>query len=387
MALSKPLTAAFVKTVNRPGRYGDGWGGHGLSLLVKPGSTGRWAKSWSQRLRIDGIPFNIGLGSYPIVTLSEARAKALQNRRAVELGQDPRRRREKALTFAEAIERVIALHEKSWTNRKSAAQWRSSLGAYALPRLGRLPVHAMTGQDIMEVLEPIWSTLPETARRVKQRISAVMRWAISQGLRQDDPTSALGMALPRNGTVKQHHRALPHAQVRDALRVVRESNAWEGSKLALAFIALTAVRSGEARLARWGEIDTETATWTIPGERMKSRRPHRVPLCQTARRVLERAREIDDGSGLVFPSATKSRKPLSDSTLSKLLRELGVAMVPHGLRSSFRDWCGETGVPRELAEAALAHVVKGVEGAYARSDLLERRRPLMEAWGQYVMAE
>ena len=387
MVRSKPLTAAFVKTVNRPGRYGDGWGGHGLSLLVKPGSTGRWSKSWSQRLRIDGVPFNIGLGSYPIVSLAQARAKALQYRRAVEVGQDPRRRREKALTFAEAVERVIALHEKSWTNRKSAAQWRSSLRAHVLPRLGRLPVHAITGQDIMEVLEPIWSALPETARRVKQRISAVMRWAISQGLRQDDPTSALGMALPRNGTVKQHHRALPHAWVQDVLGRVQESSAWEGTMLALTFLALTATRSGEVRLARWEEIDTETATWTIPGERMKSRRSHRVPLSRAALWMLEKAREIDDGSGLVFPSATKSGKALSDSTLSKLLRDLGIAMVPHGLRSSFRDWCGETGVPRELAEWALAHVVKGVEGAYARSDLLERRRPLMEAWGQYVTGE
>ena len=239
----------------------------------------------------------------------------------------------------------------------------------------------------MEVLEPIWSALPETARRVKQRISAVMRWAISQGLRQDDPTSALGMALPRNSTVKQHHRALPHARVQDVLGRVQKSSAWEGTKLALTFLALTATRSGEARLARWEEIDTETATWTIPGKRMKSRRSHRVPLSWAALRVLDTAREIDDGSGLVFPSATKSGRPLSDSTLSKLLRDLGIAMVPHGLRSSFRDWCGETGVPRELAEWALAHVVKGVEGAYARSDLLERRRPLMDAWGQYVTGE
>ena len=141
------------------------------------------------------------------------------------------------------------------------------------------------------------------------------------------------------------------------------------------------------RLARWDEIDIETAVWTIPGERMKSRRSHRVPLSQAALKVLESAREIDDGSGLVFPSATKSGKPLSDSALSKLLRDLGIAMVPHGLRSSFRDWCGETGVPRDLAEWALAHVVKGVEGAYARSDLLERRRPLMDGWGQYAMEE
>ena len=131
-----PLTAAFVKTINHPGRYGDGWGGHGLSLLVKVGSTGRWSKSWSQRLRIDGVPFNVGLGSYPIVTLSQARAKALANRRAVEGGEDPRKRKEKELTFADAVERVIALHEKSWTNHKSAAQWRSSLGTYARPALG-----------------------------------------------------------------------------------------------------------------------------------------------------------------------------------------------------------------------------------------------------------
>ena len=175
--------------------------------------------------------------------------------------------------------------------------------------------------------------------------------------------------------------------MRDVLGRVQESSAWDGTKLALTFLALTATRSGEARLARWEEMDTEAATWTIPGERMKSRRAHRVPLSQAALRVLQKAREIDDGSGLVFPSATRSGKPLSDNTLSKLLRELGMAMVPHGLRSSYRDWCGETGVPREVAEWALAHVVRGVEGAYARSDLLERRRLVIEDWGEYVTAE
>ena len=380
----KQLSATFVKTVNRPGRYGDGRGGYGLSLLVKGTSTGRLSKTWSQRIRVNGEPCNVGLGPYPVVSLAEARAAALENRRAVAQGRDPRDRSGGVPTFAQAVEKVIAIHGPTWRDgARSAEIWRSSLRDYTMPRLGRKPVDKITTADVLAVLVPIWSTKRETARRVRQRIGAIMKWAVARGYREDNPAGdAIGAALPKNGSPQQHQRALPHAEVGAALRKVHASGAYKATVLAFEFLVLTASRSGEVRGARWEEIDFETATWTVPGERMKTGRPHRVPLSRRALEVLAEARELADYSGLIFPSPRG--KVLSDMTISKLVKELGIPAVPHGFRSSFRDWCGETGKPREIAEAALAHVVGGVEGAYARSDLFKRRAELMEAWCDYL---
>ena len=236
----------------------------------------------------------------------------------------------------------------------------------------------------MAVLLPEWQAKHETLRRVRQRISTVMRWAVAQGYRQDDPAGpALSAALPPPGRVVQHMRALPHAEVAAALATVRESGAWWATKAALEFIAHTACRSGEVRLAEWCEVDLDERVWTVPAEHAKNGREHRVPLTEPAVAILTEALERADGSDLVFPSATG--RTMSDSTLSKLLRENGIAGTPHGMRSSFRDWCGETGQPREVAEACLAHIVANrVEAAYARSDLFERRRKLMDAWSRYL---
>ena len=216
----------------------------------------------------------------------------------------------------------------------------------------------------MAVLLPIWTTKAETARRVRQRIGTVMKWAVAKGYRPDNPAGgAIGAALPKNGSTRQHFRALPHKEVAAALDAVRASNAWVLSKLAFEFLVLTAARSGEVRGARWEEMDFEHAPWSVPAERMKAARKHRVPLSPQAIGVLRRAEELSDGSGLVFPSPTGG--VLSPSTLSKLVRELGISAVPHGFRTSFRVWCGDTGVAREVAEAALAHVVRDkVEAAY-----------------------
>lgn len=382
------LSATFVNTVNVPGRYGDGRGGHGLSLLVKPASTGGFSKSWAQRIRLDGKAANVGLGAYPVVTLARARQKALANARIVSEDRDPRDRANRAPTFEQAVETVIGIHADNWKDGgKSAAQWRASLRDYAVPKIGRKRVDRIRTADVMEVLLPVWSTKRETARRVRQRIGAVMKWAVAQGYREDNPAGdAISAALPRNSIRRRHQKALPHSGVAEALARVRASKAHRATALAFEFLVLTACRSGEVRGARWDEVDDAAATWTVPPERMKAKLEHRVPLSERAVAVLDEARELADRGGLVFPSPTG--RLLSDSTLSKLLRELGIGAVPHGFRSSFRDWAAErTDVPREVCELALAHVNNDrVEAAYRRSDLFERRRALMDDWAHYIGA-
>ena len=388
MKRPKRLSATFVKTVNVPGRYGDGRGGHGLSLLVKPASVGGFSKSWAQRIRLDGKAANVGLGAYPVVTLARARQKALANARIVSEGRDPRDRASRAPSFKHAVEKVIEIHAENWKDGgKSAAQWRASLRDYALPNIGGMRVDRISTKDVMEVLLPIWSTKRETARRVRQRIGAVMKWAVAQGYREDNPAGdAISAALPKNNVRRQHQKALPHAQVAEALRRVRASKAHRATVLAFEFLVHTACRSGEVREARWDEVDDNAATWTVPPTRMKAKLEHRVPLSSQAVAVLDEARGIADKSGLVFPSPTG--RVLSDSTLSKLLRELGIGAVPHGFRSSFRDWAAEkTDIPREVCELALAHVNSDrVEAAYRRTDLFERRRDLMQDWSDYLAA-
>ena len=381
------LSAAFVRTVSVPGRYGDGRGGHGLSLLVKPRSTGGFSKSWSQRVHIARKPVNIGLGAYPIVTLPEAREQALRNRRILAQGGDPRDKPGSGPTFAEAVDTVIAMHAKAWKHQgKSKDQWRSSLRTYVLPELGDRPVNQIQPRDVMSVLEPIWNMKPETARRVRQRIGAVMKWAVAQGYRTDNPAGeVLGAALPNNSAAQEHFRALPHAEVGKALAKVRASRAHKGTALCFEFLTLCAVRSGVARHARWDEIDVTAATWTIPADRMKAKREHRVPLSTQSLHVLNEARKLADRSGLIFPSP--AGRVLSDSTLSKLCRELNLGCVPHGMRSSFADAAAECfDAQREVRELALvAHVNSDrVEAVYRRSDLFERRRELMQEWGDYV---
>ena len=381
MGRASILSARFVETVSRAGRYGDGRGSYGLALNVKPMANGRISKSWVQRIRINGRPTNIGLGAYPVVTLAEARRKALENRRIIASGQDPRSGG--IPRFSEALEKVLDVQRPNWRSPRSEHQWRSSLSNYA-SRLMDKPVDVIHSGDVMDVLSPIWNSRRETASRVRQRIGAVMKWAIAKGYRPDNPAGEQVLqALPKNGVKRRHFRALPHAEVASAIRTIQATDAWPATKLAFEFLVLTATRSSEMRLARWHEFDLENAVWTIPANRMKANREHRVPLSKRALEVLVQASELANDSELVFPSIRG--KPLSDSTLSKLCRENGVQAVPHGFRSSFRDWCGETGQNREVAEQALAHVVRNrAEAAYARSDLFERRRKLMNAWAQYL---
>ena len=376
--MARHLTAAFVRTVITPGKYGDR---HGLILRVLPSGS----KQWIWRGTVRGRRVDLGLGGYPYTSLAEARQAAFEHRKLARAGGDPRALRKRAPTFAEATEKVIAIHRKAWRpGSKSEAQWRASLRDYAMPRIGRKRIDEITTSDVMAVLLPIWTAKAETARRVRQRIGTVMKWAVAKGHRPDNPAGAvLGAALPKHGGARKHFRALPHSEVGAALDTVRTSSAWALSKLAFEFLVLTAARSGEVRGARWEEVDFENAIWTVPAERMKAARKHRIPLSPRATGVLRRAKELADGSGLVFPSPTG--RSLSPSTLSKLVRELGIAAVPHGFRTSFRVWCGDTGVAREVAEAALAHVVRDkVEAAYARGTLFGRRREVMADWAEYL---
>ena len=379
--MASGLTAVFVRTISQPGKYHDE---HGLILRVKP--TG--SKQWVQRLVINGKRRDAGLGGYPLVSLAEARRQAFDNRRLARAGGDPLalKRRPDVPTFAEAAVTVIEIHRPSWKNgSKSAAQWEASLRDYVVPRLGGLRVSDVTTADVMAVLLPIWSQKHETARRVRQRIGAIMKWAIAQGYRGDNPAGeAIGAALPKSGVAHRHQRALPHSEVGSAITKVRGSGSHTATVLAFEFLVLTAARSGEVRLARWDEVDVEAGTWTVPAERMKTKREHRVPLSDRALEVLAAARRLADGSGLVFPSPTG--RALSDNAVSKLCRENNIGCVPHGMRSSFRDWAAEcSDVPREVCELALAHVNSDrVEAAYRRTDLFERRRKLMTDWAAYI---
>ena len=380
------LSATFVNKVIRPGRYGDGRGSFGLSLLVKPKRAGGLSKTWSQRVLLSGKALNIGLGAWPVVTLAEARERALSNRRAIAKGEDPRRKPRFVPTFADALEETIRIQSQAWKKGgKSEIQWRSSMGAYALPQLGTRPVNTIEPRDVMNVLLPIWSTKPESARRIRQRIGAVMKWAVAQGYRTDNPAGdALGAALPKISNAETHYRALPYGEVSAALRKAKAAGAYPAKVLCLEFLTLCAVRNSEARLARWDEIDEESATWTIPAGRMKANREHRVPLSGRALEVLALAGALRDETGYVFPSSRG--RPMGENTLARFCRELNLGCVPHGMRSSFRDWSAEcSDAPREVCEIALAHVNSDrVERAYRRTDLFERRRTLMEEWAQYL---
>ena len=295
-------------------------------------------------------------------------------------------------TFDEAVATVLAIHSAAWkAGGRNADSWQTTLREYACPQLGGKGVDQITTADVMAVLLPIWTSKHATAQKVRQRIGTVMKWAIAQGYRNDNPAGdALTAALPKRSAAVRHQRALPHGEVADAIAAVRVSAAWAGLKLVFEFLVLTATRSAEARLITWEEIDLGDRVWTLPAARTKAGREHRVPLCSRAVEIVDDARRLGVGrtagaaAGLVFPS--QRGKAIADARLSGVLQQLGIGAVPHGFRSSFRDWASErTDHPREVIEAALAHVVRNrTEAAYARSDLFERRRRLMDDWMHYL---
>ena len=375
----KALSATFVRTAS-PGRHCDG---QGLYLFVQPSGT----RSWVQRIVIRGYRREIGLGSAQLVPLTEAREKARANRKLAREGGDPlaeKRRAESTPTFAEAAARVLEQKRAGWRNSRHPQSWLTSLERYAFPRIGGRLVSEVTGADVLEVLTPIWHEKAQTARRVRQRIRAVLEWAVAVELRVDNPCDRIAPVLgPQQATV-EHMRALAHRDVPAAVEAVRASEAAAVVKLAFELLVLTAARWGEVRGAEWTEIDAAGAVWTIPSARMKAKRAHRIPLSERATEILDAARALGGSSSLVFPAADAA--PLPEKALRRLLQDQEIAAVPHGFRSTFRDWAAEeTDHPREVIETALAHVVHNqVEAAYARSDLFERRRRLMDDWADYL---
>ena len=376
----KALSAAFVRSAP-PGRHCDG---NGLYLFVQPSGT----RSWIQRLLVRGRRREFGLGSVALVPLAKAREKALANRMLARQGGDPlaeKRRTEGIPTFAEAAERVLEQKRGGWRGRRHHRDWMSSLRRFVFPLIGKVPVSEVTSADMLEILTPIWHTKAPTARCVRQRLRAVLEWAVAMEYRIDNPCDRIGPVLGAQQDVVEHMRALPHREVASVIRTVHSSAAVPAARIAFEFLVLTAARWAEVRWAEWSEIDRDGGVWTVPARRMKTNRQHRVPLCGRALEILEAAQTLREGaSPLVFTHG--QGKPLHDSMLRRLLRELGIAAVPHGFRSSFRDWAAEeTNHPREVIEAALAHVVQNrVEAAYARSDLFERRRTLMADWARYL---
>ena len=378
------LTAAKVRALTKPGMHHDG---RGLYLRVAPGGS----KGWMLRLTIDGRRRDLGLGGYPSVSLARARQLADGHRLAVAEGRDPlaEKRRAATPTFAEAAVKVHEANLPRWKNGKHTAQWMSTLERYAFPTIGKMSLDRITRRDVLAVLTPIWTTKPETARRVRQRIRTVLKWAMAHEFVEHNAAGeGIDGALPAMRRFKAHHRALPYAEIPAALETIDASTAGMAAKLCLRFLILTAARSGEARGATWSETDLGNRLWTIPAERMKGGAEHRVPLSGAALAVLEQSRLLRDDSGLMFPSPRKRGSSLSDMALTKTLRDCGLAdrATVHGFRSAFRDWAAErTNAPHAVMERALSHAVAdAVEAAYARSDLLERRRGLMQQWGEFV---
>jgi integrase len=401
--IADEMAPADVRRIDLAGTYAVG-GVAGLLLRVRAREQGPPVKQWVLRVRVGEKRRDIGLGGFPTVSLAQARERARVVRDQIASGADPVLERRQArkrlaaeqaaaaqvLTFGKAVDRYLDSKGRELLP-KQLHDWGASLRTYAVPKIGDLDVAHVTLRHVHDVLEPIWLTKTALAKRVRLRMEAVLAWATVHGYRGGDNPARWRHNLdkllpaPSKMAAEQHHRALPFKDVPGFMRRLagREGMA----AMALRFLVLTAARSGEVRGATWAEVDLEAATWVIPSTRMKTRREHRVPLCDAALAVLLPLRAVrSSDAGLVFPGARG--KPLSDMSLSSVTRRMGIDAVPHGFRSSFRDWCAEVAhAPREVAEAALAHVVGGVEGAYFRADLLERRRELMATWGRYAVPD
>ena len=375
------LTARRVKTA-KPGKFGDGGG---LQLAVAPSG----AKKWVLRFLWQSRPREMGLGSYPEVSLADAREKALAGRRLARSGVDPiaaRKKSERVTTFGELADEIAGHLAEGFRNAKHKAQWRMTLTVYAEP-LRAKPVDKIETADVLAVLRPIWQAKPETASRLRGRIERILNAAKAKGYRTGENPAAwrghLENLLPKPSPLSRgHHAAMRYQDVPAFVAKLREREAVAG--LALEFAILTAARSGEILGARWFEIDLDAKVWTIPAERMKAAREHRVPLSEPALAILRKVNEAKV-SDYVF-LGQRSGKPLSVMALEMVLRRMGIEEATvHGFRSAFRDWAGnETHFPRELAEHALAHVIGDkAEQAYRRSDALARRRELMDAWARH----
>ena len=379
------LTAKGIGKLDKAGRYADG---NGLYLVVDP----TCAKRWVLRTVIRNRRRDMGLGSFKNISLAEARIEAQKYRAMARGGQDPieLRRREKAIipNFEEA---AIIVHEgllPTWKNSKHANQWISTIHHYACPTIGRRPIDQVTSADILRILSPIWTTKPETAKRLAQRLSTVIRWARANGtFSGDDPVEMARTGLPRPSTLVKHHVSLEFNRLPDLIKSLHKSKADKVTKLAFEFLVLTASRTKEVCEATWDEIDLEQNIWTLAAERTKTGLIHRVPLTDRMIEILATAKQLPRPSVFIFPNQRRG-VPLSYNTLLFLLQKrLKISATVHGLRSSFKDWASETtNFSNELSEMALSHKIPNkVEAAYRRGDLLEKRRLLMQTWSDYVL--
>lgn len=386
--VAKTLSALAVTRL-KEGFHGVG-GAPGLHLKVWPSG----ASSWILRVMIAGDRVDLGLGAYPNVGLAEARKAAHDRRNLIQQGADPRQAKREALaaqalemTFKDAAATYIAAKAPGWKNAKHADQWTNTLETYAMPFLASLTVRQIDTPHVLRCIEPIWATKTETATRVRNRIELVLDWGGARKLR-DGPNPArwkghLDKLLPPPAKLKKvkHHEAMPMAAV-PAFWTKLLALDTSGSKC-LRLLMLTTVRSEVARGATWAEFDLEEGVWTVPAERMKVPKEHRVPLAPAAVDLVRSMPRVE-GTDLVFPSAKGT--PLSDATLLKVMRDQGLTSTPHGFRSTFQDWSTEeTDYPQEMADMALAHVVGDkVEAAYRRGDLLKKRRQMMVDWAQAI---
>lgn len=378
------LTVATVRALSEPGRYGDGGT---LFMNVAPGGS----KSWIQRVTINGKRRDIGLGGFPLTTLAEARDLAFENRRLARRGDDPlaARRRPKVPTFREAAERTFEANRKRWRSTKTRANWLQGMAKRVLPVIGDMRVDRIGREEVLRILTPIWTDKPEIARKLRSRIRAVLAWAQAHGhIEHNLAGEAIDGALPPMPAVKAHFRALPYKEVGAALCAIQKSEGSVSVRTCFWFLALTACRSGEVRGAKWAEIDLRAHEWRIPASRMKGGEEHRVPLSHQAEIFVLLMEAHRNKSDLVFPSPRYPSKPLSDMTLTRCLQSSGLAdrTTVHGFRTSFRTWAAEcTSFPHAVCEQALAHAVgSDVERSYARSDLFDKRRELMDAWAEFV---
>ena len=374
------LTDRAIGTA-RAGTHNDGQG-----LTLRVGANGK--RSWVLRYVWEGKAAAMGLGSYPMVGLKEARSIASDHRAELAEGRKPAGTRGRPPepakpTFRAIAEKVIELRSLTWSSDRHATQWTESLTNHAYPIIGDKLMEEISSGDVLAMLSPIWTSHPETATRVKQRTQIVFDFAVASGLRHDNPVAAVGKALPRRPRLKEHHKAVSYADLHTTIEAIRASTAHQVTRLALEFIILTAARTGEVRGMVWSEVDG--ATWTVPAVRMKMRRAHRVPLSGRAMEILRLVKGLGLSGPLVFPGS-KRGKQLSNMSFVMLLRRIGASGVTHGFRSRFKDWAlAETSTPWAVSEAALAHNLgNSMEAAYARTDLFERRRGLMDAWAGFL---
>lgn len=397
MALLTDLKARGIAPGSHPVPHG---GVTGLTLLPskKQKGSGKWVLRYVSP--VSGKRRNAGLGAYPEVGIATAAKIGREMREQIANGQDPltekeaQEQRQAVPTFQGA---AIQVHEElrpGWKNAKHAQQWINTLTEYAFPRIGAIQIDQLTPRHVADVLRPIWLEKAETASRVRQRIHAVMAWGWAHGFNNANPVDVVGHLLPGQPSIsirREHQPAMPWQSLPAFAASELDSAAdLDVTRRAMLFLILTAARSGEVRGMTWDEVDLQGAVWTIPAGRMKAKQAHRVPLSRQALRLLQQ--QMGQHHQLPFPSV-RARTIMSDMTLTALLRRLeapsdsnGRVATAHGFRSSFRDWCSEHGYARDLAERALAHTVKSqVEAAYHRTDLLEQRRPMMQAWSDYVL--